>query len=171
MLLFFSQCCWNEWGLLEVTAGLVSDFAFLFSQDDVRQRVHLNTFGFYKHGYMRVKMNSLSVSGAPSDSIDSSTVSNCFTLNQLLSHVCASHHIHTPWISVWDSALKPWSVIWWSSCLAAPIKSTLSLHWIYSDFTLHWLDQFYTTIHWLYTTLDFTLDWLDYTRLTKLTLH
>lgn len=53
---------------------------FLFSQDDVRQRVHLNTFGFYKNGYMSVKMNSLSVSGAPSDNIDSSTVRDEFTL-------------------------------------------------------------------------------------------
>ncbi|KAI5089353.1 protein GPR107 isoform X1 [Silurus meridionalis] len=43
-------------------------------KDDVRQRVHLNTFGFYKDGYMSVKMNSLSVSGAPVDNIDSSTI-------------------------------------------------------------------------------------------------
>lgn len=49
---------------------------FFFSQDDVRQRVHLNTFGFYKNGYMSVKMNSLSVSGAPTNNIDSSTVSS-----------------------------------------------------------------------------------------------
>ncbi|MCJ8748666.1 hypothetical protein PDJAM_G00167390 [Pangasius djambal] len=43
-------------------------------KDDVRQRVHLNTFGFYKNGYMSVKMNSLSVSGAPVNNIDSSTM-------------------------------------------------------------------------------------------------
>ncbi|KAK2816418.1 hypothetical protein Q7C36_022689 [Tachysurus vachellii] len=43
-------------------------------KDDVRQRVHLNTFGFYPKGYMIVKMNRLSVSGAPADSIDSSTI-------------------------------------------------------------------------------------------------
>ncbi|MCI4394462.1 hypothetical protein PGIGA_G00168980 [Pangasianodon gigas] len=43
-------------------------------KDDVRQRVHLNTFGFYKNGYMSVKMNSLSVSGAPINNIDSSTI-------------------------------------------------------------------------------------------------
>ncbi|XP_053341839.1 protein GPR107 isoform X1 [Clarias gariepinus] len=43
-------------------------------KDDVRQRVHLNTFGFYKDGYMSVKMNSLSVSGPSTDSIDSSTI-------------------------------------------------------------------------------------------------
>ncbi|KAG7314632.1 hypothetical protein KOW79_021935 [Hemibagrus wyckioides] len=43
-------------------------------KDDVRQRVHLNTFGFYKDGYMSVKMNRLTVSGAPADSIDSSTI-------------------------------------------------------------------------------------------------
>ncbi|XP_017316090.1 protein GPR107 [Ictalurus punctatus] len=46
----------------------------LVLKDDVRQRVHLNTFGFYKNGYMSVKMNSLSVSGAPTNNIDSSTI-------------------------------------------------------------------------------------------------
>ncbi|XP_062844729.1 protein GPR107 isoform X2 [Trichomycterus rosablanca] len=46
----------------------------LVLKDDIRQRVHLNTFGFYKNGYMSVNINSLSVSGAPIESIDSSTI-------------------------------------------------------------------------------------------------
>uniref|UniRef100_A0A8C2DH63 G protein-coupled receptor 107 n=1 Tax=Cyprinus carpio TaxID=7962 RepID=A0A8C2DH63_CYPCA len=48
----------------------------VLSQDDIRQRVHLNTFGFYKDGYMSMSMNSLSLSftdGKP-DNIDSSTI-------------------------------------------------------------------------------------------------
>lgn len=44
------------------------------SQDDIRQRVHLNTFGFYKDGYMSISMNSLSFSNGNTDDIDSSTV-------------------------------------------------------------------------------------------------
>ncbi|XP_036418814.1 protein GPR107 isoform X1 [Colossoma macropomum] len=46
----------------------------LILTDDVRQRVHLNTFGFYKNGYMSVNLNALSVSGAPNKDIDSSTI-------------------------------------------------------------------------------------------------
>uniref|UniRef100_A0AAR2KDN9 GOST seven transmembrane domain-containing protein n=1 Tax=Pygocentrus nattereri TaxID=42514 RepID=A0AAR2KDN9_PYGNA len=46
----------------------------LILTDDVRQRVHLNTFGFYKNGYMSVNMKTLSVSGAPNKDIDSSTI-------------------------------------------------------------------------------------------------
>uniref|UniRef100_A0A8C1J808 Protein GPR107-like n=1 Tax=Cyprinus carpio TaxID=7962 RepID=A0A8C1J808_CYPCA len=48
----------------------------LVLKDDIRQRVHLNTFGFYKDGYMSMSMNSLSLSftdGKP-DNIDSSTI-------------------------------------------------------------------------------------------------
>ncbi|XP_059406606.1 protein GPR107 isoform X2 [Carassius carassius] len=48
----------------------------LVLKDDIRQRVHLNTFGFYKDGYMTMSMNSLSLSftdGKP-DNIDSSTI-------------------------------------------------------------------------------------------------
>ncbi|KAI4875763.1 hypothetical protein NFI96_024281 [Prochilodus magdalenae] len=46
----------------------------LILKGDVRQRVHLNTFGFYKNGYMSVNMKNLSVSGAPNKDIDSSTI-------------------------------------------------------------------------------------------------
>ncbi|XP_072528561.1 protein GPR107 [Salminus brasiliensis] len=46
----------------------------LILKDDVRQRVHLNTFGFYKNGYMSVEMDSLSLRGVPSEDIDSSTI-------------------------------------------------------------------------------------------------
>uniref|UniRef100_A0A8C6YBA4 G protein-coupled receptor 107 n=1 Tax=Naja naja TaxID=35670 RepID=A0A8C6YBA4_NAJNA len=34
---------------------------FHFLQDDLRQKVHLNTFGFFQNGFMRVNVNSLSV--------------------------------------------------------------------------------------------------------------
>ncbi|XP_051552590.1 protein GPR107-like isoform X2 [Myxocyprinus asiaticus] len=47
---------------------------FVMSQDDIRQRVHLNTFGFYKDGYMSMSMNSLSFSHGKTDNIDSSTI-------------------------------------------------------------------------------------------------
>ncbi|KAG9342207.1 hypothetical protein JZ751_016709, partial [Albula glossodonta] len=40
--------------------------------DDVRQKVHLNTFGFYKDGYMTVNMSSLSLNVDPNN-VDSST--------------------------------------------------------------------------------------------------
>ncbi|XP_029566081.1 protein GPR107 [Salmo trutta] len=43
-------------------------------EDDIRQKVHLNTFGFYKHGYMIVNMSSLTLTGEDLDKIDSSTV-------------------------------------------------------------------------------------------------
>ncbi len=46
----------------------------VLSQDDIRQRVHLNTFGFYKDGYMSMSMNSLSFTNGKMDNIDSSTV-------------------------------------------------------------------------------------------------
>ncbi|XP_066514749.1 protein GPR107 isoform X2 [Hoplias malabaricus] len=46
----------------------------LVLKDDVRERVHLNTFGFYKNGFMTVNMTALSVSGAPIKDIDSSTI-------------------------------------------------------------------------------------------------
>uniref|UniRef100_A0A3B3R2W8 Uncharacterized protein n=1 Tax=Paramormyrops kingsleyae TaxID=1676925 RepID=A0A3B3R2W8_9TELE len=41
--------------------------------DDVRQMVHLNSFGFYKDGYMNVSMNSLVLHGNI-DKIDDSTI-------------------------------------------------------------------------------------------------
>ncbi|KAI2664653.1 Protein GPR107 [Labeo rohita] len=46
----------------------------LVLKDDIRQRVHLNTFGFYKDGYMSMSMNSLSFSSGKTDNIDSSTI-------------------------------------------------------------------------------------------------
>lgn len=46
----------------------------LVLKDDIRQRVHLNTFGFYKDGYMSMSMDSLSFTGGKMDNIDSSTI-------------------------------------------------------------------------------------------------
>ncbi|NWT97075.1 GP107 protein, partial [Urocynchramus pylzowi] len=44
-------------------------------QDDVRQKVHLNTFGFFKDGFMRVKVSNLSLNPEPSpDVMDSLSV-------------------------------------------------------------------------------------------------
>ncbi|XP_056601164.1 protein GPR107 [Triplophysa dalaica] len=46
----------------------------LILKDDIRQRVHLNTFGFYKDGSMSISMNSLSFTNGNTDDIDSSTI-------------------------------------------------------------------------------------------------
>ncbi|NP_001073515.1 protein GPR107 precursor [Danio rerio] len=46
----------------------------LVLKDDIRQRVHLNTFGFYKDGYMSMNMSHLSFTGGKMDNIDSSTI-------------------------------------------------------------------------------------------------
>ncbi|XP_067263202.1 protein GPR107 [Chanodichthys erythropterus] len=47
----------------------------LILKDDIRQRVHLNTFGFYKDGYMSISMNSLRFTEGKMDiDIDSSTI-------------------------------------------------------------------------------------------------
>ncbi|XP_056123388.1 protein GPR107 [Rhinichthys klamathensis goyatoka] len=46
----------------------------LILKDDIRQRVHLNTFGLYKDGYMSISMNSLSFTDGNTDNIDSSTI-------------------------------------------------------------------------------------------------
>ncbi|XP_051969290.1 protein GPR107 [Xyrauchen texanus] len=46
----------------------------LILKDDIRQRVHLNTFGFYKDGYMIIRINSLSFTDGNTDNIDSSTI-------------------------------------------------------------------------------------------------
>ncbi|NXS79813.1 GP107 protein, partial [Erpornis zantholeuca] len=44
-------------------------------QDDVRQKVHLNTFGFFKDGFMRVNVSNLSLKPAMgSDDMDSLSV-------------------------------------------------------------------------------------------------
>ncbi|XP_043096145.1 protein GPR107 isoform X2 [Puntigrus tetrazona] len=49
-------------------------FHHLVLKDDIRQRVHLNTFGFYKDGYMSMSMNNLSFTNGKTDNIDSSTI-------------------------------------------------------------------------------------------------
>lgn len=46
----------------------------LVLKDDVRQKVHLNTFGFFKDGYMTVNMSSLTLKGEDVGKIDSSTL-------------------------------------------------------------------------------------------------
>ncbi|KAL0965124.1 hypothetical protein UPYG_G00277130 [Umbra pygmaea] len=46
----------------------------LILKDDIRQKVHLNTFGFYKHGYMIVNMSSLTLTVENLEKIDSSTI-------------------------------------------------------------------------------------------------
>ncbi|NXX27180.1 GP107 protein, partial [Nicator chloris] len=43
-------------------------------QDDVRQKVHLNTFGFFKDGFMSVNVSNLSLKPASPDVMDSSSV-------------------------------------------------------------------------------------------------
>ncbi|XP_041098664.1 protein GPR107 isoform X2 [Polyodon spathula] len=46
----------------------------LVLKDDARQKVHLNTFGFFKGGYMAVNMSSLTLKGEDVGKIDSSTL-------------------------------------------------------------------------------------------------
>nr|XP_031362143.1 protein GPR107 isoform X2 [Lonchura striata domestica] len=48
-------------------------------KDDVRQKVHLNTFGFFKDGFMRVNVSNLSLKPAPSPA-DLETLSVSFFL-------------------------------------------------------------------------------------------
>uniref|UniRef100_A0A8B9KNJ3 G protein-coupled receptor 107 n=1 Tax=Astyanax mexicanus TaxID=7994 RepID=A0A8B9KNJ3_ASTMX len=64
----------SDFNALVVTLVLKTDKLFFLPQDDVRQRVHLNTFGFYKNGYMSVQMDRLSLNGVPIEDIDSSTI-------------------------------------------------------------------------------------------------
>ncbi|NXE09517.1 GP107 protein, partial [Lophotis ruficrista] len=52
---------------------------FPFLQDDVRQKVHLNTFGFFKDGFMKVNVSSLSLK-PPVGSDDKSSLSVGFSL-------------------------------------------------------------------------------------------
>ncbi|NWZ57617.1 GP107 protein, partial [Haliaeetus albicilla] len=54
---------------------------FLFLQDDVRQKVHLNTFGFFKDGFMKVNVSNLSLK-PPVDSDDKSSLSVGFSLDR-----------------------------------------------------------------------------------------
>ncbi|XP_005408395.1 PREDICTED: protein GPR107 [Chinchilla lanigera] len=48
-------------------------FHHLALKDDVRHKVHLNTFGFFKDGYMQVKVSSLSVNN-PTGVMDKDTI-------------------------------------------------------------------------------------------------
>ncbi|RLW00530.1 hypothetical protein DV515_00008818 [Chloebia gouldiae] len=50
-------------------------------KDDVRQKVHLNTFGFFKDGFMRVNVSNLSLKPAPSPA-DMDTLSVGFSLDR-----------------------------------------------------------------------------------------
>ncbi|NXJ55097.1 GP107 protein, partial [Spizaetus tyrannus] len=54
---------------------------FPFLQDDVRQKVHLNTFGFFKDGFMKVNVSNLSLK-PPVDSDDKSSLSVGFSLDR-----------------------------------------------------------------------------------------
>ncbi|NXX22858.1 GP107 protein, partial [Podargus strigoides] len=54
---------------------------FLSLQDDVRQKVHLNTFGFFKDGFMEVNVSSLSLK-PPVSSDDKSSLSVGFSLDR-----------------------------------------------------------------------------------------
>ncbi|KFQ99342.1 Protein GPR107, partial [Opisthocomus hoazin] len=53
----------------------------LFLQDDVRQKVHLNTFGFFKDGFMVVNVSNLSLK-PPVGSDDKSSLSVGFSLDR-----------------------------------------------------------------------------------------
>uniref|UniRef100_A0A8B9NC17 G protein-coupled receptor 107 n=1 Tax=Accipiter nisus TaxID=211598 RepID=A0A8B9NC17_9AVES len=50
-------------------------------KDDVRQKVHLNTFGFFKDGFMKVNVSNLSLK-PPVDSDDKSSLSVGFSLDR-----------------------------------------------------------------------------------------
>ncbi|NXW43033.1 GP107 protein, partial [Nyctiprogne leucopyga] len=50
-------------------------------QDDVRQKVHLNTFGFFKDGFMKVNVRNLSLK-PPVGSDDKSSLSVGFSLDR-----------------------------------------------------------------------------------------
>ncbi|NWQ85367.1 GP107 protein, partial [Burhinus bistriatus] len=54
---------------------------FPFLQDDVRQKVHLNTFGFFKDGFMKVNVSNLSLK-PPVASDDKSSLSVGFSLDR-----------------------------------------------------------------------------------------
>ncbi|NXF68533.1 GP107 protein, partial [Ciccaba nigrolineata] len=54
---------------------------FPFLQDDVRQKVHLNTFGFFKDGFMKVNVSNLSLK-PPVGSDDKSSLSVGFSLDR-----------------------------------------------------------------------------------------
>ncbi|NWU65253.1 GP107 protein, partial [Pterocles burchelli] len=54
---------------------------FPFLQDDVRQKVHLNTFGFFKNGFMKVNVSNLSLK-PPVVSGDKNSLSVGFSLDR-----------------------------------------------------------------------------------------
>ncbi|NWH28688.1 GP107 protein, partial [Grus americana] len=54
---------------------------FSFLKDDVRQKVHLNTFGFFKDGFMKVSVSNLSLK-PPVGSDDKSSLSVGFSLDR-----------------------------------------------------------------------------------------
>ncbi|XP_031433220.1 protein GPR107 [Clupea harengus] len=61
----------------------------LVLEDDIRQKVHLNTFGFYKNGYMTVSLNSLMLKEVSITDVDSSTLG--FILDKTNSNGFASY--------------------------------------------------------------------------------
>ncbi|XP_063065978.1 protein GPR107 [Engraulis encrasicolus] len=61
----------------------------LVLKDDIRQKVHLNTFGFYKDGYMVVNLNSLMIHEVDIREVDSSTLG--FILDKTNSNGFASY--------------------------------------------------------------------------------
>ncbi|KAL2100065.1 hypothetical protein ACEWY4_004459 [Coilia grayii] len=61
----------------------------LVLKDDIRQKVHLNTFGFYKNGYMVVNLNSLMINEVDITDVDSSTLG--FILDKTNSNGFASY--------------------------------------------------------------------------------
>uniref|UniRef100_A0AAY4ECL0 GOST seven transmembrane domain-containing protein n=1 Tax=Denticeps clupeoides TaxID=299321 RepID=A0AAY4ECL0_9TELE len=69
--------------------GARSRLHHLVLKDDIRQKVHLNTFGFYKNGYMTVNMNSLMVNEVPISDVDGTTLG--FILDKTNSNGFASY--------------------------------------------------------------------------------
>uniref|UniRef100_A0A673IBI0 Protein GPR107-like n=1 Tax=Sinocyclocheilus rhinocerous TaxID=307959 RepID=A0A673IBI0_9TELE len=69
-----SACCYDNSNASQHLNARAPLNRLVLSQDDIRQRVHLNTFGFYKDGYTSMSMNSLSFTNGKTDNIDSSTI-------------------------------------------------------------------------------------------------
>ncbi|XP_025060719.1 protein GPR107 isoform X1 [Alligator sinensis] len=73
---------WKALALLSLWAGWGHGRVHhLTLRDDVRQRVHLNTFGFFKDGLMKVNVSSLSLKG-PKVLEDKSNLAVGFTLDR-----------------------------------------------------------------------------------------
>ncbi|KAM4662897.1 protein GPR107 isoform 2-T2 [Discoglossus pictus] len=60
-----AACLMVLWSLLLVVPLSWARVHHLTLTDDIRQKVHLNTFGFFKNGYMNVTIKKLSVKGNP----------------------------------------------------------------------------------------------------------